>query len=40
MVEHRVVMIIRPYNVENLCSRPKARNVPDDVGAPLLAARA
>ena len=35
-----VVMIIGSYNVENLFSRPKAMNVPDAVGAPLLAAQA
>ena len=33
-------MIIGSYNVENLFSRPKAMNVPDAVGAPLLAAQA
>lgn len=32
-------MIIGSYNVENLFSRPKAMNVPDDIGAPLLAAQ-
>ena len=35
-----VVMIIGSYNVENLFSRPKAMNVPDAVGAPLLGAQA
>lgn len=32
-------MIIGSYNVENLFSRPKAMNVPDDIGAPLIAAQ-
>jgi len=35
-----VVMIIGSHNVDNLFSRPKAMNVPDDIGAPLPAAQA
>ena len=33
-------MILGSYNVENLFSRPKAMDVPNEVGAPLLAAQA